>query len=66
MEEKGWDRGGNGFLICLSPKVRTFLLFVVVTISQRPSEEEAEVGSTRNEEMEEEKGGPGAGLRSYI
>ena len=36
----------------------------VVTIPQRPSEEEAEVGNW-NEEMEE-KGGPGTGLRSYI
>ena len=32
---------------------------------QRPSEEEAGV-SNRNEEMGEEKGGPGTGLRSYI
>ena len=37
----------------------------MVTISQRPSEEEAEVGG-RNEGMKEEKGGPGTGLRSYI
>ena len=37
----------------------------VATIPQRPSEVEAEVRN-RNEEMKEEKGGPGTGLRSYI
>ena len=37
----------------------------VVTILQRPSEEKAEAGN-RDEEMEEEKGGPGTGLRSYV
>ena len=45
--------------------LRLLRLGQMVTISQWPSEEEAEVGS-RNEEMEEEKGGPGTGLRSYI
>ena len=44
--------------------LRLLRLGHMVTISQRPSEEEAEVGS-RNEGMEE-KGGPGTGLRSYI
>ena len=37
----------------------------MVTIPQRPPEEEAEVGNW-NEEMEEEKRGSGTGLRSYI
>ena len=55
-----------GLLRLLRLRLRRFLkLGQKLTISQRLSGEEVEVGS-RYEEMEEWKGDPGTGLRSYI
>ena len=45
--------------------LRLLRLGQIVAISQQPLEEETGAGS-RDGEIEEEKGGPGAGLQSYV
>ena len=52
-------------LLKLRRLLRPLRLGQMVAIFQWPSEEEAEAGS-RNEEIEEEKGGLWTGLRPYI